>query len=157
MISVEDGEEGTGGRPIPYLAPWIQTLSWKTRRLTDQLTGKEDEQRILDYAESVAKESRKALTVEFNQKHKGIPFKATSQVLKESLLTWYLRRDKNLKITFESEQSPRLGELREVFVGETKRVKFKVHADATFSVTGSTLESPCYLRELNVTIDKRAF
>ena len=125
--------------------------------MTDQLTGKEDAQRILDYAESVAKESRKALTLEFNQKHKGIPFQSTAQVLRDSLLAWFLKRDKNLKITFESSNIARVGEVRTVFLGETKRVRFKVHADASFSMAGASSDSPCYLKELNVTVDKRAF
>jgi len=42
--------------------------------MTDKLAGKDDSQRLLGYVESVAKESRKALTLEFNEKHKGIPF-----------------------------------------------------------------------------------
>jgi hypothetical protein len=125
--------------------------------LTDALTGKEDVQRILDYAENVAKEARKALTVEFNQKHKGIPFNTTSKVLQDDLLAWFGKRDKNLRLVFEAASSAKLGEIRSVFVGESKRVRFKVHADAIFSMAGSTPESPCYLRELNVTVDKRAF
>jgi hypothetical protein len=125
--------------------------------LTDQLTGKEDVQRLLDYAENVGKEARKALTAEFNQKHKGIPFNTASKVLQDDLLAWYVKRDKNLKLSFEATNSAKLGEIRSVFVGESKRVRFKVHADATFSMAGSTPESPCYLRELNVTVDKRAF
>ncbi|HEX4920596.1 MAG TPA: hypothetical protein VFV92_07640 [Candidatus Bathyarchaeia archaeon] len=125
--------------------------------MTDALTGKQDAQRILDYAESVAKEARKALIAEFKQKHKGIPFNTTSKILQEDLLAWYVKRDKNLKLTFEASNSGKLGEVRSVFVGESKRVRFKVHADATFSMAGSSPDSPCYLRELNVTVDKRAF
>ncbi len=89
--------------------------------MTDQLTGKEDVQRILDYAESLAKESRKALTLEFNQK------------------------------------LSKLGEVRTSFIGESKKARFKLHADAIFTLAGATAESPSYLKELNVTVDKRAF
>ena len=125
--------------------------------MTDVLTGKEDAHRILDYVEQVAKESRKALTIEFNQKHKGIPFETVPGVLQSSLLGWFTRRDKNLKLTFEGTNSPKIGEVRSVFVGETKRVRFKLHADAMFAVTGGALQSPSYLKELNVTLDRRAF
>ena len=124
--------------------------------MTDLLGGKEDAQRILAYAESLAKESRKGLTVEFNQKHKGIPFKTTMQVLRDSLLAWFARRDKNVRVTFETSNSTRLGEVRAVFTGEAKKVRFKIHVDAMFTMAGgSSEESPCYLKELNVSINRQ--
>ena len=125
--------------------------------MTDQLTGRQDIQRILDYVESVAKESRKALTLEFNQKHKGIPFNATPRLLSESLLTWFERRDKNLKLKAEATDTSRLGEVRTSFIGESKKARFRLHADAVFTLAGATAESQSYLKELNVTVDKRAF
>jgi hypothetical protein len=121
--------------------------------MTDKLAGKDDSQRLLGYVESVAKESRKALTLEFNEKHKGIPFSTTPNVLRDSLVAWFGRRDKNLKIKPESATSTKLGEVRAVFAGETKSVRFRVRADATFSVAGG-VDSPSYLKELNVSIDR---
>jgi len=125
--------------------------------MTDAPTGKEDARRILAYVESVAKESRKALTIEFNQKHKGIPFNTAAKALQDSLMTWFARRDKNLQITREATNSSRPGEIRAVFVGETKKVRFKLHADAIFTLADGTAESRCYLKDLNVTVDARAF
>src|SRR5690349_13438782 len=124
--------------------------------MTDKLAGKDDAQRLLGYVESVAKESRKALTLEFNEKHKGIPFNTTSQVLRDSLIAWFGRRDKNLKIKAESASSAKLGEVRTVFSGETKNVRFRVHADATFSLASGLADSPSYLKELNVSIERNA-
>ena len=125
--------------------------------MTDAPNRKEDVQRILDYAESVAKEARRALTAEFSQQHKGIPFSKAPQVLQESLLAWFTKRDKNLKLVPEQSNSSKLGELRAVFVGESKRVRFKLHADAVFTLAGTAAESAAYLKELNVSVDKRAF
>jgi hypothetical protein len=125
--------------------------------MTDAPNRKQDAQRILDYADSVAKEARKALILEFNQQHKGIPFSKAGEVLKESLLNWFSKRDKNLLVSFEQSNSDKPGEIRAVFMGESKRVRFKIHADAVFTVTGGIAESPSYLKELNVTVDKRAF
>lgn len=125
--------------------------------MTDAPTGKEDTRRILAYVESVAKESRKALTVEFSQKHKGIPFNTAAKALQDSLLAWFARRDKNLQLTREATNSSRPGEIRAVFLGETKKVRFKLHADAIFTLAGGTAESRCYLKDLNVTVDTRAF
>jgi hypothetical protein len=124
--------------------------------MTDKLAGKDDSQRLLGYVESVAKESRKALTLEFNEKHKGIPFNTAPQILRDSLIAWFGRRDKNLRIKAESATSAKLGEVRAVFAGETKNVHFKVRADATFSVAGGLADSPSYLKELNVSIDRNA-
>lgn len=125
--------------------------------MTDALNKKEDVQRILDYVEAVAKESRKALTVEFNQQHKGLAFSRVAQILQSSLIQWFSKRDKNLKLTYELSNSAKPGEVRTVFVGETKRVRFKLHADALFTLSGTGPESPSYLRELNVSVDRRAF
>ncbi len=122
--------------------------------MTDALTGKEDTQRVLAYAESIAKESRKALTLEFSQKHKGIPFNTVPKILQDSLLAWFARRDKNVKVTPGPTNTGRPGEVRAVFNGEAKRVQFEIHADAMFTMTGGSPESPCYLKELNVTIHR---
>ena len=121
--------------------------------MTDVLTGKQDAQRILAYAESIAKESRKALTIEFNQKHKGIPFNSVPKILQESLLSWFAKRDKNVKVKPESVNT-RPGEVRAVFTGEAKSVRFEIHANAMFKTAGEAAESPCYLKELNVSIGK---
>src|SRR5437899_11322646 len=118
--------------------------------MTDKLAGKDDSQRLLGYVESVAKESRKALTLEFNEKHKGIPFNKTGHILRDSVIAWFGRRDKNLKIIAESVNSAKLGEARAVFGGETKNVRFKVRADATVWLTGGSAEWRCCLMALNV-------
>jgi hypothetical protein len=125
--------------------------------MTDAPNRKQDVERILDYAEAVAKESRRALTIEFNQQHKGIAFSKVAQVLQDSLLAWFNKRDKNLKVTYEQVTSAKPGEIRAVFVGESKKVRFKLHADAVFTLAGGATDSPSYLKELNVTVDKRAF
>jgi hypothetical protein len=151
-VGVEDGDNG-------YFAISKRSDGQGFRSefpMTDKLAGKDDSQRLLGYVESVAKESRKALTLEFNEKHKGIPFNTTGQILRDSLVAWFGRRDKNLRITAETVNSAKLGEVRAVFGGETKNVRFKVRADATFSVSGGSADSPSYLKELNVSIDRHA-
>ena len=126
-------------------------------QLTDTQTGKEVVQKTVTYLESVSKESRKALTSEFSQDHKGIALSAVSPLLRQSLVDWFSRRDQNLKITHESTSKGRLGEVRMVFQGETKKVRFKVHLHATFTVNGQSEESPSFLREVNVFVDPREF
>jgi hypothetical protein len=121
--------------------------------VTDVLSGRQDTQRILSYAESIAKEARKALTIEFSQKHKGIPFDKAPQTLQESLLAWFSRRDKNVKVT-AGPVNTKPGEVRAIFNGEAKNVQFRIHADAMFTTPGGSSNSPCYLKELNVTVSK---
>ncbi len=158
MITGEDSAVGPDGRHRKCFRREFRKATVEGySSMTDQLTGREDTQRILDYVESVAKESRKALTLEFNQKHKGIPFNATPKLLSDSLLAWFLRRDKNLKLKAEAADSSRLGEVRTSFIGESKKARFRLHADAVFTLAGATAESQSYLKELNVTVDKRAF
>ncbi len=120
--------------------------------MTDTLSAKRDTQRVLLYAEGLAKESRKALTTEFNQRHKGIPFNTTPQLLRDSLLAWYTRRDNNMKLTTESINSATLGEVRVTFRAEYKKATFKLHAHGKFTLTGGSIDSPCYMKELNITI-----
>ncbi len=125
--------------------------------MTDMQTGKEVVQKTIAYLENVSKESRKALTGEFNQKHKGVSFSAASPLLRQSLIDWFSRRDSNLKVTHETTSKGKLGEVRMVFLGETKKVRFKVHLHATFTVNGQSEESPSFLREVNVFVDPREF
>jgi hypothetical protein len=124
--------------------------------LTDQLSGKEDAQRIIGYAESIAKESRKALTQEFAQKFKGVPISTVPKLLQESLLSWFSRRDKNVRVTLGSVNTSMPGEVRAVFNGEAKGVQFLIHADAKFTMTGSSPDSPCYFKELIVSVSKKS-
>ncbi len=125
--------------------------------MTDIQTGKEVVQKTVTYLENVSKESRKALTSEFNQDHKGVALSAATPLLRQSLLDWFSRRDQNLKITHESTSKGRLGEVRMVFQGETKKVRFKVHLHATFAVNSQSEDSPAFLREVNVFVDPREF
>jgi hypothetical protein len=125
--------------------------------MTDVMTGKEIVQKAFAYVDTISKESRKALTTEFNQKYKGTKFSMTSGILRQSMLDWFTRRDKNVRLSHEETNDSKLGEVRMTFQGETKRVRFKVHLNAAFSMNGDTTESPCYLKTLNVFVDPREF
>ena len=125
--------------------------------MTDVLKGKEVLQKTFAFIENVTKESRKALTSEFSQNHKGIEFNLAPQILRQSVLDWFSRRDKSIKLVHETTSQGRPGEVRMVFHGETKTVHFKVHLHAMFTVTGQSSKSPCFLKEVNVLVDPREF
>ena len=125
--------------------------------MTDVLRGKEVVQRTFAFVENVVKESRKALTSEFSQSHKGIEFDSAPQILRQSVLDWFSRRDKSLKLVHETTSQGRPGEVRMGFHGETKTVHFKIHLHAMFTVTEQSSKSPCFLKEVNVFVDPREF
>ncbi len=125
--------------------------------MTDAETGKQLVTRTISYLENVSKESRKALTSEFNQNHKGIAFKAVPEILRKSTLDWFSKRDKTLMLSHETTNIGKLGEVRMVFKGETKRVHFKVHLNAYFAISGQSEDSPSFLKEINLSVDPREF
>ncbi len=125
--------------------------------MTDAETGKQTVARTVAYIESVSKEARKPLTSEFNQNHKGIAFKTVPQILQKTALDWFSRRDKTLKISHESTNVGKLGEVRMVFQGETKKVRFKVHLHATFLVNGASDDAPSFIKDVNLFVDPREF
>ncbi len=125
---------------------------WRSLSTTDALSKQADSQRIMVYAEVLAKESRKALTAEFNEKHKGMPFNTTPSLLRDSLLAWFARRDKTLRVTSETAAAGTLGEVRASFRCNAKNMSFKILAHAKFTLSGGSAVSPCYLKELNVTV-----
>ena len=129
----------------------------KSRDLTDPSSGKEAVQKTFVYVDSVGKECRKALTVDFNQSHKGARFDTVSPILRQSVLDWFARRDKNLKLVHESTDDAKLGEVRMLFQGEAKRVRFKIRFDASFTITGQSRDSQCFLKTVNVSVDPRDF
>ncbi len=125
--------------------------------MTDPSSGKESVQKTFVYVDSVGKECRKALTTDFGQSHKGVRFDAVSQMLQQGVLDWFVRRDRNLKLVHESTDDSRLGEVRMLFKGEAKRVRFKIRFDASFTLTGQSRDSQCFLKAVNVSVDPRDF
>lgn len=44
-----------------------------------------------------------------------------------------------------------------IYSGANKDAHFKFHVDGQFTITGSEPNSPAYLRNINVAVDKREF
>ena len=125
--------------------------------MTDVLRTKEVLQKTVTYIESVSKESRKALMEEFNQKHKGIKLNSASDMLRQSVLAWFPRRDPMLKLAHERTTQSKPGDVRMDFQGETKTVHFKIHLHAVFAVNGQSPDSPSFLKEVTLSVDPREF
>jgi len=125
--------------------------------MTDVLAGKEDVKRTFTYIESLTRESRKALTLEFNQKHKGLVFAEVPQTLSQSIIDWFSRRDRSIRLKHDTTSEAKDGQVRMVFSGQVKSITFKMRLDAMFTWSGQSPESPSYLKQLNVMVDNRDF
>ena len=127
------------------------------RSMTDMLKGSQVLQKTYTYIENVTKESRKALMEDFSQKHKGIGINLAPDILRQTVLDWFPRRDPMLKLIHEKTSQGKPGDVRMDFLGETKAVRFKVHLHAVFAVNGQSPDSPSFLKEVNLSVDPREF
>ena len=125
--------------------------------MTDMLKGSQVLQKTFTYVENVTKESRKALMEQFSQNHKGIALNSASDILRQTVLDWFPRRDPMLKLVHEKTSQEKPGDVRMDFRGETKTVHFKVHLHAVFAVNGQSPDSPSFLKEVNLSVDPREF
>ena len=131
--------------------------SLKVMYLTDMLSSSRLVEKAFDYLTSVTKECRKALTEQFERKHKGIPFGSVEKVMREETDSWFTRRDPNIKLSHEKSLNGRPGEILMTYSGSMKNAHFKVHIDGIFTLAGSSDEAPSYLKNLNVHVEKRDF
>jgi len=125
--------------------------------MTDMLKGSQVLQKTFTYIENVTKESRKALMEEFSQNHKGIALDSASDILRQTVLNWFPRRDPMLKLVHEKTSQGKPGDIRMDFRGETKAVHFKFHLHAVFAVNSQSPDSPSFLKEINLSVDPREF
>jgi hypothetical protein len=134
-----------------------QSIEERAQIMTDMLKGSQVLQKTYTYIENVTKESRKALMEQFSQNHKGIGINSAPDILRQTVLDWFPRRDPMLKIVHEKTSQGKPGEVRMDFRGETKTVRFKVHLHAVFAVNSQSPDSPAFLKEVNLSVDPREF
>jgi len=125
--------------------------------MTDVLTGRELVEKTFVYMTNLSRECRKVLTQRFGQEHKGIPFDNVEPTMRKEIENWFSEREKNISITHERSNPGRPGEVNLTYSGASKDARFKFHVNALFSVTGPSSTSPCYLKTINVSVDKREF
>jgi len=77
--------------------------------------------------------------------------------MRKEFESWFAMRDKNITIKHENSHKGKLGEVLMTFSGATKDVNFKIHTDGIFTLAGSSNNSPSYLKNLNIYVDKRDF
>jgi len=126
--------------------------------LTDKLTGHKLVEKTFAYITSLAKEGRKPLTTRFERDNRGIPFDTIEAVVTKEIESWFANRDRNLQIRLEKSIKGKTGEIFQTYTGATKDARFKIHADALFTLTDqSNQASPSYLKNLNLYADERDF
>jgi hypothetical protein len=125
--------------------------------MTDAPSGRELVEKAFVYMTNLTKECRKALTTQFEQTHKGIPFDSVEPAMRKEIESWFTQRDKNIRITHEKSGAGKPGEILITYSGATKDAHFKFHVDGIFSLAGSAPNAPSYLKAVNVRVDKRDF
>ena len=125
--------------------------------MTDVSSGSRLVEKAFVYLTSVTKECRKALTEQFEQEHKGIPFGSVEKIMRQGIESWFAKRDPNIKLSHEKSLNGRPGEILVTYSGSTKDSHFKLHVDGIFTLAGSSGGAPSYLKNLNVRVDKRDF
>lgn len=125
--------------------------------MTDTLPSRELVEKAFVYLTTLTKECRKALTAQYEHEHKGIPFDSTETIMRQDIESWFAKRDKNITIKHDKSLSGRPGEILMIYSGATKGAHFKIHVDSLFTLVGSSINAPSYLRNLNLYVDKRDF
>lgn len=125
--------------------------------MTDKLSGPELVEKTFVYIAGLARDCRKAVTVKFEREHKGIPFDSAEAVMRREVESWFATRDRNVKLSCEESMTGRPGEILVTYSGATKDTRFKIHVNGLFTLTGSSGKASSYLRNLNLSVDKRDF
>jgi lysine/ornithine N-monooxygenase len=126
-------------------------------RVTDVKSGPALVEKAFIYMTNLSKECRKALTAKFGQAYKGISFDSLEPTMRREVEAWFAERDKNISIKHETSNTGRPGEILITYAGTTKDARFKFHVDGIFTTTGTSPTSPSYVKNINVTVDKREF
>ena len=82
---------------------------------------------------------------------------STVSLLEFAWVDWAPGRDRNIAIKHESSKRGRPGEISLSYSGENKDAHFKFLVDSQFTLAGSAANAPCYLKGINVYVDKRDF
>jgi len=125
--------------------------------VTDVKSGPELVEKAFIYITNLSKECRKALTAKFGQAYKGISFDSLEPTMRKEIESWFAERDRNISIKYEKSSTGKLGEILMTYAGTTKGAHFRFHVDGLFTVAGASSNAPSYVKNINVTVDKRDF
>jgi lysine/ornithine N-monooxygenase len=125
--------------------------------MTDVKSGPELVEKAFLYMTNLSKECRKELNSKFGQAYKGISFDSVEPTMRKEIESWFAERDRNISIKHEKSSSGKPGEIMITYSGSNKDAHFKFHVDGVFTLVGDMPDSHAYLKNVNVTVDKREF
>ena len=130
--------------------------------MTDPLTGKELVQKSYEYIDRLTKECAKFLLDDYNKSHKKFESANIHSEIALDIKGWFDRRDKNIKLTFDSASITRSTPIQShmKFNGSTKDADFVlscslgVFTPPSYAPVG---KSTSFLKTLAITADKASF
>jgi len=125
--------------------------------MTDVKSGPELVDKAYTYMTNLSKECRKALNAKFGQAYKGISFDTIEPTIRKEIESWFAERDRNITIKHENSNVGRPGEILMTYAGANKEAHFKFHIDGVFTLAGAGSNAPSYVKNINITVDKRDF
>jgi len=125
--------------------------------MTDVKSGPQLIEKTFAYMTNLSRECRKALTAKFGQSYKGISFNSVEPTMRQEIESWFTERDKNISIKHEQSSSGKPGEVMITYAGTNKDAHFKFRVDGIFTLAGESPTSPAYVKNINITVDKRDF
>ena len=125
--------------------------------MTDMKSGPELVEKAFIYMTNLSKECRKALNAKFGQTYKGIAFDSIEPAMRKEIESWFTERDRNITIKHEKSSVGRPGEILITYAGANRDAHFKFHVDGVFTLAGGSSNSPSYVKNINITVDKRDF
>jgi lysine/ornithine N-monooxygenase len=125
--------------------------------MTDVKSGPELVEKAYVYMANLSRECRKALTAKFSQEYKGISFDTIEPTIRKEIESWFAERDRNITIKHEKSSVGRPGEILITYAGSNKEAHFKFHIDGVFTIAGAASNSPSYVKNININVDKRDF
>ena len=125
--------------------------------MTDVKSGPELVEKAYVYMTGLSKECRKVLNTKFGQAYKGLAFDAIEPTMRKEIESWFAERDRNITVKHEKSTSGRPGEILMTYIGANKEAHFKFHVDGLFTLTGASSNAPSYVKNINISVDKRDF
>jgi len=125
--------------------------------MTDVKSGPELVEKAYIYMTGLSKECRKVLNTKFGQAYKGIGFDSIEPTMRKEIESWFAERDRNITIKHEKSTTGRPGEILMTYAGANREAHFKFHVDGLFTLAGTASNSPSYVKNINITVDKRDF
>ena len=123
--------------------------------MTDKLKAPQMTEKVFLYLTGLTRELRKALQTKFEHEYKGILLNTVEPAMRREVETWINQRDKNTKLTHTRTVTGKGGEVTLDYSGQTKDADFRLTVNATFTLAQSQDKTITYLKNLNVTAEKR--